>query len=72
MSAMPPTDFAAHIRCGIERIHRLYGSNPAHVVLDQVEDFIWGEIIDRDRAIRRECSDREPAYLSSLRLHLEE
>jgi hypothetical protein len=64
MSAMTPADFAAEIRRGIERIFRLYGSNPAHVVLDQVEDFVWGKVIDHERAIRRECSDREPAFLS--------
>jgi hypothetical protein len=72
MSVMTPTDFASEIRGGIERIFRLYGNNPAHVVLDRIEDFVWGKIIDRDRAIRRECSDREPAYLSPPRLHLEE
>jgi hypothetical protein len=72
MSVMTPTAFTAEIIRGIERISRLYGHNPPHVVRDQIEDFVWGKAIDYERAIRRECSHREPAYLSSPRLRLEE
>jgi hypothetical protein len=62
---MSPADRAAAVRAGIERDVRLYRSNPLPVLLDMAEDRIREEMLALERAIRRECADREPAYLSN-------
>jgi hypothetical protein len=58
---MTPSDFAAELIRGIERITRLYSHNPPRVVRDQIEDFVWGKAADFERANRR--GDERPAYL---------
>jgi hypothetical protein len=58
-------DRAAITRRDIERLLRLYRSNPLPVLLDIVEDRFEEELLAHERAVRRECADREPAYLSN-------
>jgi hypothetical protein len=55
-------DRAAGVRARIARAFAR--KNPTRAFLDEAEDIVLEAIIAHERAIRRECSDREPAFHS--------